>query len=59
MQARIAMLKRRMNEIALMNIDRIPHGKAGFGSTVTLREATGRESSISSSCPRTPTPRRA
>jgi transcription elongation factor GreA len=40
-QARIAMLKRRMNEIALMNLDRIPHGKAGFGSTVTLREATG------------------
>jgi transcription elongation factor GreA len=37
-QARIAMLKRRMNEIALMNLDRIPHGKAGFGSTVTLRE---------------------
>ena len=42
-QARIAMLKRRMHEIALMNLDRIPHGKAGFGSTVTLREATGTE----------------
>lgn len=39
--ARIAMLKRRMNEIALMNMERIPHGKAGFGSTVTLRESTG------------------
>jgi len=38
-QARIAMLKRRMNEIALMNLDRIPHGKAGFGSTVTLIES--------------------
>jgi transcription elongation factor GreA len=37
-QARIAMLKRRMNEIALMNLDRIPRGKAGFGSTVILRE---------------------
>ena len=36
--ARIAMLKRRESEIALMNMDRIPHGKAGFGSTVTLRE---------------------
>jgi transcription elongation factor GreA len=36
--ARIAMLKRRMNEIALMNLDRIPHGRAGFGSTVTLQE---------------------
>jgi transcription elongation factor GreA len=36
--ARIAMLKRRMSEIALMNMDRIPHGKAGFGSRVTIRE---------------------
>ena len=36
--ARIAMLKRRVSEIALMNMDRIPHGKAGFGSTVTIRE---------------------
>ena len=36
--ARIAMLKRRMSEIALMNMERIPHGKAGFGSTVTIRE---------------------
>jgi transcription elongation factor GreA len=32
------MLKRRMSEISLMNLDRIPHGKAGFGSKVTLRE---------------------
>ena len=37
-QARIAMLKRRMNEIALMNIEKIPKDRAGFGSTVTLRE---------------------
>lgn len=42
-QARIGMLRRRMNEIALMNMDKIPHGKAGFGSTVTLRESTGQE----------------
>lgn len=42
-QARIAMLRRRMNEIALMNMEKIPHGKAGFGSTVTLRESTGQE----------------
>jgi transcription elongation factor GreA len=42
-QARIAMLKKRMHEIALMNLDRIPHGKAGFGSTVTLRESNGVE----------------
>jgi len=42
-QARIGMLRRRMNEIALMNMEKIPHGKAGFGSTVTLRESTGQE----------------
>ena len=41
--ARIGMLRRRMNEIAMMNMDRIPHGKAGFGSTVTLRESTGQD----------------
>ena len=42
-QARIGMLRRRMNEIALMNMEKIPHGKAGFGSTVTIRESTGQE----------------
>ncbi|HEY5617090.1 MAG TPA: transcription elongation factor GreA [Vicinamibacterales bacterium] len=39
--ARIAMLKRRMGEIALMNLDRVPHGRAGFGSTVHLRDHKG------------------
>ena len=39
--ARIAMLKKRVGEIALMNLDRIPHGKAGFGSTVELKSPTG------------------
>jgi transcription elongation factor GreA len=39
--ARIAMLKKRMGEISLMNLDRIPHDKAGFGSTVHLRESNG------------------
>jgi transcription elongation factor GreA len=39
--ARIAMLKKRVGEISLMNMDRIPHGKAGFGSTVQLRAASG------------------
>jgi transcription elongation factor GreA len=42
-QARIAMLRRRMHEIALMNMEKIPHGRAGFGSTITLRESTGQE----------------
>ena len=39
--ARIAMVKRRMGEIALVNLDRVPQGKAGFGSTVHLKAATG------------------
>ncbi len=39
--ARIAMLRKRVREIQLMNLDRIPHGRAGFGSTVQLRDAKG------------------
>jgi transcription elongation factor GreA len=39
--ARIAMLKKRVGEISLMNLDRVPHGKAGFGSTVHLRAESG------------------
>jgi transcription elongation factor GreA len=39
--ARIAMLKKRVGEISLMNLERIPRGKAGFGSTVHLRDENG------------------
>ena len=39
--SRISMLKKRVSEIQLMNLDRIPHDKVGFGSTVTLREENG------------------
>ena len=39
--ARIAMLKRRMGEISLLNLDRIPRDRAGFGSTVHLRDEDG------------------
>ena len=39
--ARIAMLKRRVSEISLINLDRIPHDRAGFGSTVELRSESG------------------
>ena len=39
--SRIAMLKKRVGEISLMNLERIPHGKAGFGSTVHLRGENG------------------
>ena len=39
--ARISMLKKRVSEIQLMNLDRIPHDKASFGSTVHLRDKDG------------------
>ena len=40
-EARISMLKKRVAEIALINIDRIPNDRAGFGSTVQVIESTG------------------
>jgi transcription elongation factor GreA len=40
-QARIAMLQQRVAAIHLINLDKIPRGKAAFGSTVHLREDTG------------------
>jgi transcription elongation factor GreA len=39
--ARIAMLKKRVGEISMINLDRVPHGRAGFGSTVHLRAEAG------------------
>jgi transcription elongation factor GreA len=40
-EARISMLKKRVSEIALINIDRIPTDRAGFGSTLQVQEANG------------------
>jgi transcription elongation factor GreA len=40
-ESRISLLTKRVSEIHLMNLDRIPHGKVGFGSTVTLAEDNG------------------
>jgi transcription elongation factor GreA len=40
-EARISMLKKRMSEIALINVDRIPADRAGFGSTIEVIEDTG------------------
>jgi transcription elongation factor GreA len=37
-EARISMLKKRVSEIALLNVDKIPHDRAGFGSTVHVLE---------------------
>ncbi len=39
--SRISMLKKRVSEIQLMNLDRIPRDKAAFGSTVHLRAKDG------------------
>ena len=39
--SRIAMLKKRIAEISIMNMDKIPHDRAAFGSTVQLREDNG------------------
>ena len=37
-QARLGMLRKRVAEISLMNLERIPRGKVGFGSTVHLQD---------------------
>ena len=42
LQARIGMLKKRVAEIALMNVDKIPQDKAGLGSTVGADGVHGR-----------------
>jgi len=41
-ETRISMLRTRVSEIHLMNLDRIPKDKAAFGSRLTIRE-NGRE----------------
>src|ERR671938_93412 len=40
-EARISMLQKRVSEIALLNVDRIPKDRAGFGSTLHVVEANG------------------
>ena len=40
-ESRISMLKKRVAEIALINVDRIPTDRAGFGSTLHVVESTG------------------
>ena len=37
-EARISMLQKRVSEIALINVDRIPADRAGFGSTLHVVE---------------------
>jgi transcription elongation factor GreA len=40
-ESRISLLKKRVAEIALINVDRIPKDRAGFGSTLHVIESTG------------------
>ena len=40
-ESRISMLQKRVSEIALLNVDRIPRDRAGFGSTVHVVEDNG------------------
>src|SRR5438046_6379012 len=40
-ESRMSMLKKRVAEIALINVDRIPRDRAGFGSTLHVVEDTG------------------
>ena len=42
-EARIGMLKKRVGEISLMNLDKLPTDKVGLGSTVHLNEDGGDE----------------
>ena len=40
-ESRLSMLHKRVSEIAMLNIDRIPSDRAGFGSTVHVLEKNG------------------
>lgn len=40
-QARISMLQKRVADLQLINLDKLPRNKAAFGSTVHLREDDG------------------
>ena len=40
-ESRISMLQKRVSEIALLNVDRIPKDRAGFGSTLHVVETNG------------------
>jgi transcription elongation factor GreA len=38
--ARLGQLKKRMGELAMVNLANIPHDKVGFGSTITVYDST-------------------
>ena len=37
-ESRISLLKKRVSDIHLMNLDKVPRDKVGFGSTVHLKD---------------------
>ena len=41
--ARLGQLKRRMGELAMVNLENIPHNKVGFGSTIVVFDSTKNE----------------
>jgi transcription elongation factor GreA len=40
-EARISLLKKRVSDIHLMNLDKLPKDRVGFGSTVHLKDGSG------------------
>ena len=40
-EARISLLQKRVSDISLMNLDKLPHDRVGFGSTVHLKDVNG------------------
>ncbi len=42
-EARIGMLRKRVSELAMINLDRIPKERVGFGSTLHVVESNGDE----------------
>jgi transcription elongation factor GreA len=42
-ESRISLLKKRVSEISLMNLDKLPKDRVGFGSTVHLKDPNGQE----------------
>ena len=40
LESRISLLKKRVSEISLMNLDKLPRDKVGFGSTVHLKDTS-------------------
>jgi transcription elongation factor GreA len=40
-EARISLLQKRVSDISLMNLDKLPRDKVGFGSTVHLKDSKG------------------